>query len=81
MLSACGGIRTGINKPVFIQPTFPLKWLGHLGKGWIVRVTRGILLYWVKLPMLEQVVPNYSLSSVAVSPTAKHWPDTYTYLS
>ena len=50
--------------------------IGHHRKGWIVRDTTTLLGQRVLLlPKLERVVPTYSLS-VAVWPTARHWPDT-----
>ncbi len=57
----------------FRQPTLP--GLGYLGKGWIVCGTNTLRLpYWALLSTLEQAEPIYS-ASVAVWPTARHWPD------
>ena len=61
-----------------LTPYFSHAGLGHLGKGWIVRVTTTWRLpYRAKglfYPKLKQVVPIFSLL-VTVWLTARYWPD------
>ncbi len=76
LFSACGGIRTGRIMPVFTA-YFPVLAYGILGKDGLFMlqsIEDCITGERALLPELEQVVPIYSLS-VAVLPTAKHWPD------